>query len=100
MAESVTCEKEDDDNDNDWDGTLCAQDVVNLAKRAHDPKTKKPIYDTIVEQDAANHHHLSAIEVLDLQDTTNPTEMMRALRRKLPGFFASERKVNSLKAKL
>ena len=98
LAESVTSEKEDD-VDSNWDGTLSPQDVVNLAKRAHDPKTRKSIYDIIVEEDAAVHHHLSAIEVLDLQDTTNPTEMMRALRRKLPGFFDSERKVNTLKVK-
>ena len=39
-------------------------------KKAHDPKTRKSIYDIIVEQDASTHHHLSAIEVLDLQDTT------------------------------
>ena len=100
LAESVTCEKEhDSDVDSNWDGTLSPQDVVNLAKRAHDPKTRKSIYDIIVEEDAAIHHHLSAIEVLDLQDTTNPTETMHALRRKLPGFFDSERKINTLKAK-
>lgn len=100
LAESVTnCDKEDD-GDNNWDGTLSPQDVVNLAKKAHDPKTRKPIYDIIITQEAANHHHLSAIEVLNLQDTTNPTEMIGTLRRKLPGFFYSERKVNNLKAKL
>ena len=65
LAESVTSEKEDD-VDIDWDGTLSPQDVVNLAKRAHDPKTRKSIYDIIVGEDAAIHHHLSAIEVLDL----------------------------------
>lgn len=100
LAESVTSEKEDHQfSEEDWDGTLSPQDVVNLAKKAHDPKTRKSIYDIIVEEDASTHHHLSAIEVLDLQDTTNPTELMRALRRKLPGFLDSERKVNSLKAK-
>ena len=100
LAESVTCEKEhDSDVDSNWDGILSPQDGVNLAKRAHDPKTRESIYDIIVEEDAAIHHHLSAIEVLDLQDTTNPTETMHALRRKLPGFFDSERKINTLKAK-
>ena len=97
LAESVTSKK--DHGNNNWDGTLSPQDVVNLAKKSHDPKTRKPVYDIIVEEDAAAHHHLSAIEVLDLQDTTNPTEMIRALRRRLPRFFDSERKVNSLKAK-
>lgn len=99
LAELVTSEKEDHGNNYDWDGTLSPQDVVNLAKKAHNPKARKSIYDIIVEEDAAIHHHLSAMEVLDLQDTTNPTELMRTLRRRLPGFFDSERKVNSLKAK-
>lgn len=99
LAELVTSEKEDHGNNYDWDGTLSPQDVVNLAKKAHNPKARKSIYDIIVEEDAAIHHHFSAMEVLDLQDTTNPTELMRALRRRLPGFFDSERKVNSLKAK-
>lgn len=67
LAESVTSKK--DHGNNNWDGTLSPQDVVNLAKKAHDPKTRKPVYDIIVEEDAAAHHHLSAIEVLDLQDT-------------------------------
>ena len=71
-AESVTSEKENHQfSEEDWDGTLSPQDVVNLAKKAHDPKTRRSIYDIIVEQDASTHHHLSAIEVLDLQDTTN-----------------------------
>ena len=72
LAESVTSKK--DHGNNNWDGTLSPQDVVNLAKKSHDPKTRKPVYDIIVEEDAAAHHHLSAIEVLDLQDTTNPTD--------------------------
>ena len=97
LAQSVTSETED--HGDNWDGSLSPQDVINLAKRAHDPKTKKTVYDTIIDQDAANNHHLSAVEVLDPQDTTNPTEMMRSLRRKLPGFFDSERKVNTLKSK-
>ena len=67
LAESVTSKK--DHGNNNWDGTLSPQDVVNLAKKSHDPKTRKPVYDIIVEEDAAAHHHLSAIEVLDLQDT-------------------------------
>ena len=53
LAESVTSKK--DHGNNNWDGTLSPQDVVNLA--------------------------------------------IRALRRRLPRFFDSERKVNSLKAK-
>jgi len=100
LAETVTnCKGDDHDNEN-WDGSLTPQDVVNLAKIAHDPQKRKPIYDLIIQQDAAQHYHRSAIEVLNLQDTTNPTEILRELRRKLPGYFDSESKVNILKAKL
>jgi len=101
LAETVTnCKGDDHDHNENWDGSLTPQDVVNLAKIAHDPQKRKPIYDLIIQQDAAQHYHLSAIEVLNLQDTTNPTEMLRELRRKLPGYFDSESKVNILKAKL
>ena len=41
LAESVTSKK--DHGNNNWDGTLSPQDVVNLAKKAHDPKTRKPV---------------------------------------------------------
>lgn len=100
LAETVTNGKGDNHDNDDWDGSLTPQDVVNLAKIAHDHQKRKPIYDIIIQQDAAKHYHLSAMEVLNLQDTTNPTEMLRELRRKLPGYFDSESKVNILKAKL
>ena len=99
LAESIASETENE-SANDWDGTLSPQDNVNLARKAHHPKTRKPVYDTIVQEHAPKHFHLSAIEVLDLQDITSSTAIMRTLRRKLPGFFDSERKVNNLKAKL
>jgi len=56
------------------------------------------LYDTIIAEHAAQHFHLSASDVLDIQDTTSPTEIIRVLRRKLPGFMDSERKVNTMKA--
>ena len=82
----------------DWDGSLSPQDIITLAKQAHDPRKRMSLYDTIIAEHAAQHFHLSASDVLDIQDTTSPTEIIRALRRKLPGFMDSERKVNTMKA--
>ena len=48
---------------------------------------------------AAEHFHLSASDVLDIEGTTSPTEIVPTLRRKLPSFMDSERKVNTMKAK-
>ena len=70
-----------------------------LAKKAHDPQKRMTVYDTIIVESAPYHYHLSASDVLDIQDTTSATEIVRALRRKLPGFLDSERKVNGVKAK-
>lgn len=37
--------------------------------------------------------------MLDIQDTTSATEIVGAIRRKLPGFLDSERKVIAMKNK-
>ena len=83
----------------DWDGSLSPQDILTLAKQAHNPLKRMSVYDTIITESAPQHYHLSASDVLDIQDTTSATEIVRALRRKLPGFLDSERKVNAIKAK-
>jgi len=83
----------------DWDGSLSPQDILTLAKEAHNPLKRMSVYDTIIRESAPQHYHLSASDVLDIQDTTSATEIARALRRKLPGFLDSERKVNAIKAK-
>ena len=70
MAETITNGKGDNHDNDDWDESLTPQDVVNLAKIAHDPQKRKPIYDIIIQRDAAKHYHLSAMEVLNLQNTT------------------------------
>lgn len=85
--------------DEDWDGSLTPQDILALGKRAHDPQKRMTVYDTIIVESAPYHYHLIVSDVLDIQDTTSATEIVRALRRKLPGFLDSERKVNGVKAK-
>ena len=103
LAHSVTTSTCSSSNsliqDEDWDGSLTPQDILALAKKAHDPQKRMTVYDTIIVESAPYHYHLSASDVLDIQDTTSAREIVRALRRKLPGFLDSERKVNGVKAK-
>lgn len=50
----------------EWDGSLSPQDIITLAKQAHDPRKGMSLYDTIITEDAAQHFHLSASDVLDI----------------------------------
>ena len=92
LAQSVCCSKSDSliHHSDDWDGSLSPQDILTLAKQARDPLKRMSVYDTIITESAPQHYHLSASDVLDIQDTTSATEIVRALRRKLPGFLDSE----------
>ena len=103
LAHSVTTSTCSSSNsliqDEDWDGSLTPQDILALGKKAHDPQKRMTVYDTIIVESAPYHYHLIASDVLDIQDTTSATEIVRALRKKLPGFLDSERKVNGVKAK-
>jgi len=99
LAHSVNSPPKTLEQDEDWDGSLLPQDILALAKQAHDPQKRMSVYDTIIAESAPHHYHLYASDVLDIQDTTSATEIVRALRRKLPGFLDSERKVNIVKAK-
>ena len=87
------------ENIQEWDGSLSPDDILTLAKQAHNPRKKMTVFETIITESAPQHFHLSASDVLDIQDTTSATEIVRALGRKLPGFMDSERKVNAMKAK-
>lgn len=101
LAQSVNYSKSDvlTNHDEDWDGSLSPQDILTLAKKAHDPLKRMTVYETIINESAPQHYHLSYSDVLDIQDTTSATEIVRTLRRKLPGFLDSERKVNTMKNK-
>ena len=87
------------ENIQEWDGSLSPDEILTLAKQAHNPRKKMTVFETIITESAPQHFHLSASDVLDIQDTTSATEIVRALKRKLPGFMDSERKVNAMKAK-
>ncbi|CAH3129528.1 unnamed protein product, partial [Pocillopora meandrina] len=101
LAQSVNYSKSDvlTNHDEDWDGSLSPQEFLTFAKKAHDPLKRMTVYETIINESAPQHYHLSASDVLDIQETTSATEIVRTLRRKLPGFLDSERKVNTMKNK-
>ena len=77
-------------HDDDWNGSLSPQDILTLAKKAHDLLKRMTVHETIINESAPQHYHLSASDVLDIQDITRATEIVRALRRKLPGLLDSE----------
>jgi len=89
LAQSVCYSKSDSPihHLDDWDGSLSPQDILMLAKQAHNPLKRMSVYNTIITESAPQHYHLSASDVLDIQDTTSATEIVHALRRKLPGFL-------------
>lgn len=93
LAESVVSQSQTESSEDiteSWDGTLSPQDILTLAKNTHDPKKRMTVYDTIITESAPQHYHLSESDVLDIQDTTSPTEIVCTLQRKLPGFMDSE----------
>lgn len=83
----------------EWDGQLSVQDIVELTKMVHDHKAGKSIYDTLPVDIASNIHHISSFEVLKMQDSISQKETFRSLRKHLPGFIASERRIEQLKCK-
>ena len=103
LAQSVSNQPKsssmEQENIQEWDGSLSPDDILTLAKQAHNPRKRMTVFETIITEFAPQHFHLSASDVLDIQDTTSATEIVCALRRKLPGFMDSERKVNAMKAK-
>ena len=103
LAQSVSNQPKsssmEQENIQEWDGSLSPDDILTLAKQAHNLRKRMTVFETIITEFAPQHFHLSASDVLDIQDTTSATEIVCALRRKLPGFMDSERKVNAMKAK-
>lgn len=82
-----------------WDGSLTPQDIVTLAKLTHDSSVKKSIYETLTVDHASKLCHISSLDIVQMQDSASQKEIFRNLRRKLPGYFASERQTEKLRSK-
>ena len=83
----------------DWDGFLSAQDLLLIAKRGNDPKKKKSLYEILTNEYSAKESHFSTMEIICIQDNCSMTQLFCDLRRKLPGYFASERETDKLKSR-
>lgn len=57
LAQSVNYSKSDvlTNHDEDWDGSLSPQDILTLAKKAHDPLKRMTVYETIINKSAHRH---------------------------------------------
>lgn len=97
LANSVSNAK-DNLLESEWDGTLTAQDIIDLAKNAQSPKREKSVYDMIASEIASTTHHVSVLDILKLQDSQGQRDMFRNLRKLLPGFFDSERQTDKLRS--
>ena len=86
-------------SENDWEGQLTVQDIVELTKMIHGYKAGKSIYETLTVYKASQIHHISSFQVLKMQDSISQKETFRNLRKQLPGFIASERRTDQLKNK-
>lgn len=80
LAHSVTTSTCSSSNsliqDEDWDGSLTPQDILALAKKAHDPQKRMTVYDTIIVESAPYHYHLIASDVWQI----NPQRLRETLQ--------------------
>ena len=95
-----TAVAEEESTENDWDGSLDQSDLIFLAKESESHESKdRTLYEELTTTHAASTSTVSAAGLLQLIDTVNTTETISQLRKLLPGYFASQRKVTALKAK-
>ena len=81
---------------NQWNGEFTSEDIINLLKKVKSDKSSN-LYEEIRDKHSAEHFHITAEEIVHWTDTKNPTEIFAALRKHLPGFFASSRQTDKFK---
>lgn len=97
---TAVAEEESTENMPDWDGSLDQSDLIFWAKESESHESKdRTLYEELTTTHAASTSTVSAAGLLQLIDTVNTTETISQLRKLLPGYFASQRKVTALKAK-
>ena len=80
-------------NSSKWDEKLSVEDIVEIAKHAHSPKSKRTAYDLMTTDHAMKRFHY----ILNVQDNMNSTEFASDLRRNIPGLLDSGYSVDQLK---
>ena len=93
IAAATTTRKQDTNN---WDGTFSPNDIIELTKQARSKKGRS-VYEEITSKHAATKYFLNATDILYIQDQFNLTNTFRLLRKKMPGYFDSERQCDRLR---
>ena len=82
-----------------WDGNLSVDDIILMNKLIQVPKSDKSLYELLTKVKSAEEYFLSAEDILYIKGQASSCETFRYLRRKFPGFFASEAREDQLKKK-
>ena len=86
-------------DNNLWNGELNIDDITSLTKLTDVPNSSRSLYEQLTKIKSAEEYYLSAEDILFIKDQSSSTETFRILRRKFPGFFASEAKEDFLRKK-
>ena len=77
IASSVSNSSNKQESENEWDGQLTVQDIVELTKMTHDKKKGKSVYEMLTVDAAAEIHRISSFQVLKMQDSISQKETFR-----------------------
>ena len=89
-------------DDEGWNGRLSVDDLIDVLKRVKGKKCgrQQSLYDFLIKSHSAEHYYITADELLMIVDTKSVQEIISYLRKRLPGFLASEKATRTLKAQL
>ena len=81
---------------------MSVDDLIDVLKRVKGKKCgrQQSLYDFLIKSHSAEHYHITADELLMIVDTKSVQEIISYLRKRLPGFLASEKATRKLKAQL
>ena len=74
IASSVSNSSNKQESENEWDGQLTVQDIVELTKMTHDKKKGKSVYEMLTVDAASEIHRISSFQVLKMQDSISQKE--------------------------
>lgn len=81
----------------EWDGKLSVQDVIDIAKNAHWPTTRRTVYDIMTCDHSVKRVRLDKTYILNVQHNMNSTQFACDLRRKIPSLLDTAFSVDHLK---
>ena len=82
-----------------WNGKFTHQDIIHLTKLVHSEEKKESLYDTLTTKHAAERHHISANQILQVEDNCSAADAVDYVRRTYPGLICSSYAVDKLKNK-